>query len=46
MQERTSLEDAYLALVNRQKELPAAWTSHEQVGNDKRDGVTTSSERK
>ncbi len=43
---RTSLEDAYLALVNRQKERPAAWISHEQVGNDERDGVTASSERK
>ena len=43
---RTSLEDAYLALVNRQNERPAAWVSHEQVSGPERDGVTASSERK
>lgn len=43
---RTSLEDAYLALVNRQNERPAAWVSHEQVSGPERNGVTASSERK
>ncbi len=53
---RTSLEDAYLALVNRQKNRPAAWTDREMAGSElvgsdqvsgqKRDGVAASSERK
>ncbi|MFT3944601.1 MAG: ABC transporter ATP-binding protein [Ancrocorticia sp.] len=47
---RTSLEDAYLALVNREKNRPSAWMDQSLAGHDlasdqKRDGATASSGR-